>query len=203
MKSNHWAQMIENITSIIPEYSQDGGNITHILLTDGQHVTIDKKNKNVIQQLKAQSSYNVDLLMRQHSSCFAKRHLLPIPIHPKCILVPIKVRKPYGENDGAYGYVSVDHIDGIEAISPDSLKENKNSGLGMDILGGFRFRSIITLKDNLGTIPTSMQASHISQQVAIVQSVRQEYFKNVYGIRQDEGYGVNQVKEIVVSLATR
>ncbi|OEF96848.1 hypothetical protein [Desulfuribacillus alkaliarsenatis] len=162
---------LDKLVALLPTY-QNAGNATEVIWSDGERLIIHKKLKYVLHDFKRKSLYNVDLLMKEQQVCFARKQILPVPISPRCILVPIKYRKPIGENDGAYGYVSVDWIESVEEINSQ----------GLDY-------SVIILKDNLGELSTITKSRILKQLIMIVQTVGRQSFSNVHANEYCSVYG--------------
>jgi len=144
----------EQLLAAIPDYSEDGANITRTIWMDGSVLDIDQKLKVFIRDFKGKSKYNVELLMKRQQLCFARKQLLPIPMSHRCFLLPVKVRKPIGASDGAYGYVALDGIDKVEHGS-QTIIHLKNCG------------QPIVVRDNY---------TKLMQQVTIVRSIREQFF---------------------------
>lgn len=149
---------VEQLMAALPKYHSDGANITETIWNNGCFQDVDVAIKVFMRFFKGLSMYNVELLMKRERACFAKQQLLPIPVSPGCILLPIRIRKPVGSHDGAYGYVSLDGIDEV-------LSETRGV-----------YRSVIVLKDVDRRILTMMDQRRLLQQAAIADSIRHRYF---------------------------
>ena len=150
---------LHQLAAALPKYQANGANITDTIWDDGCSFDIDVSIKGFVNIFKNRSLYNVDFLMKRQYMYFAKKQLLPIPISPGCILLPIRIRRPIGDRDGAYGYVSCDQIDRVRPY-----------------VNG-QWRSIVALKDIETEIPTMMNYRQLSQQWVITDSICDRYFQ--------------------------
>ena len=160
---------IQQMVAVLPSYDEDGGNETKVLVDDGNVIFVNKKVKYVIQWIKKQSLYNVDLLMKEQQVCFAKSQILPIPLSPNCILLPIKYRKPVGENDGAYAYISMDWVERVEARVTSATDKLHSTVIFKGPFGA-----------QVGELHAEMQPVKLMQQLAIAKTIRKQYFSDVY-----------------------
>jgi len=131
------------LCAILPQYSQDGANGTDILFKDGDRINHKRKVRAVIKELAG--LYQKDLtLTRDHAAkALGQKSMLPISITPGITLVPFKVRKPIGKDDGAIGYVFESAVVKIEKAERGSLVKLK---------GGFEvyvFENIKTAKRHM------------------------------------------------------
>jgi len=95
----------KGLCAILPKYEENGANTTDIFFEDGDKLNDKRKVKSVINAIA--QFYQKDLLLiKGHASkTLSQKTMLPISIAPDLILVPFKVRKPIGQNDGAVGYI--------------------------------------------------------------------------------------------------
>ncbi|OEF96109.1 hypothetical protein [Desulfuribacillus alkaliarsenatis] len=149
--------LLDKLSAALPSYDTNGANITSTIWSDGTHKTHDQSLKNWLHEIKMHSPYNVNLLKTKTENFFARKQLLPIPLSPNCILIPFKVRRPIGENDGAYGYIALDSIETIEEAA---------------ITSG----ATIILKNSRNIIPVLTKYDKCKQHVAIANVVRNQYF---------------------------
>ncbi len=76
----------------------------------GQTVMLEKSIKSVVRMLLRESSMDINAFRKNFSGHSGKLCLIPIPLSLETVLMPLKVRKTIGKNDGAYAYVDVSSI---------------------------------------------------------------------------------------------
>lgn len=102
---------VANLAALIPIYASNGANISQLYLRDGRVLTVDMRLKTLLAKLKSRSVYNVDFLGESQALVLGQKQLLPVPLAPGCILWAVKVRRPIGGSDGAYGYLAINAIE--------------------------------------------------------------------------------------------
>lgn len=92
----------------IPCY-EDGNSVMEVK-KDGQTVTLDKGIKSVIRMLLKESSMYINAFRQNFRGSAGRVCLIPIPLSLETVLIPIKVRKTIGKNDGCYAYADMSSI---------------------------------------------------------------------------------------------
>lgn len=102
----------KEIMAIVPKYIENKGNCTWIYTRDGI-VELEKSIKTVIKNIA--KYYHLDL--RASNKCYKEllytKKNLPIPFTPDKIFILVKMRRPIGQHDGAYGYLDINSIEKI------------------------------------------------------------------------------------------
>ena len=93
------------LCAILPRYEQDGANGTDILFEDGGRINHKRKLRSVLKELVGFYQKDLTLIRGHAAKTLGQKTMLPISIAPAITLVPFKVRKPIGKDDGAIGYV--------------------------------------------------------------------------------------------------
>lgn len=107
--------LTQGMWGIIPMYGQDGCNGSTLLFNNGPPLKVGKKVQSVIKAICALYQKDVNLVRKYASQFTGIKSLNPLPITPEVILVPVKIRKPVGKNDGATGYIFHLAIDAVKA----------------------------------------------------------------------------------------
>lgn len=113
-----------------PVYS-DLGNITEILLKNGDIVQDRRTVRSVVRALAA--SYAIDLIAQRKllKERLRRKGLLPFYLGNKRVFIPLKMRQAVTENDAVYGYVDMAYMgDYHEGSDKECLIKLSN---GMDI----------------------------------------------------------------------
>lgn len=102
------SENMDDIIAYIPCYQ--GGNIVNAIKKDGQTVSIDRSIKWVINTLVKDGSLNIGYIRRMFREGVGATNLMPLPLSPKRVFIPVKVRKTIGVNDGSYAYIDFKYI---------------------------------------------------------------------------------------------
>lgn len=110
---------IWDYAAYIPCY--DGGNSVMAVKKSGQTVTLDKGIKTVVRMLLKESSMDINAFRKNFSGSAGKLNLIPIPLNLDTVLIPLKVRKAIGKNDGAYAYVDMSSIKDVSGFRTSTV----------------------------------------------------------------------------------
>jgi hypothetical protein len=111
------ADNISDCAAYIPCYNN--GNVVQAVTKDGQTVMVEKSIKSLLKNLLRRNGQDYSLLKKSISGCTGKDKCIPVPLSIDTVLIPAKVRKAIGTNDGAFAYVDL--------YSIESLYGDKNS----------------------------------------------------------------------------
>jgi len=103
-------------TAYIPCY--ENGNSVMAIKQDGQAIIINKSIKTLIKAFLKDSSLDMAALRRNFSAYTGRTSIIPIPLTLDMVLIPAKVRKTIGINDGSYGYINLSSISQVSGQSP-------------------------------------------------------------------------------------
>lgn len=99
---------LSGFIAYIPCYEE--GNSVRAIDRDARAVLINKSIKAVIAGLLKESNINIKFLRKNFNQYIGSINLMPIPLKLGTVLIPVKMRKTIGVNDGAYGYLDLSHI---------------------------------------------------------------------------------------------
>lgn len=113
MKDQYYYLLKRGILAIIPLYKTGVGNITKVILEDGE-VEIYVGIKTVVENLA--KSYFLDLResFKYYRALLMKNKNLPLVLNQDNIYIQVKTRHPIGKNDGAMSFINYKHIKTIE-----------------------------------------------------------------------------------------
>lgn len=104
MKLEDWfRQKAQAINAFYPVY--DDGNATVVLLEGEQKEIIPKRIKTVKRIFCRSFGIDPSARTAQFRAVVGRKNAVPLVIKPGLVLVPFKMRKPLGADDGAWGYV--------------------------------------------------------------------------------------------------
>jgi len=103
----------KGIYGLVPIYHKDGGNYTKLIFKSDPPILVEKRVQRVIVRLAAFFQKDIRLIRQQAGEITGQRSMNPLPITLDIILVPFKMRKPIGKDDGAVGYILSSAIERI------------------------------------------------------------------------------------------
>lgn len=131
--------------ALLPVYDQNGANVTEVIMEDGTRTIINRRVLTVMNELKGQSRFNVDLLVKESKPYYGRKQAIPIPVNYNSIYIPCKTRRPVGANDGAFGYISMKHI-----LAIDEYRIQLIGGYSVDLVSSSKgFQQLITIAELL------------------------------------------------------
>ena len=140
---NNLEANIANIVALEPCYAEDGGNTTRIYLASGE-VIIDKRRiRTVLKQIAYHYNADVAYLRQKYGKIVNCSLTVPLPLSLHLVLVPIKMRLPKFEQDGAIGYINACAVQKIETISQPAGKTGPRCLVCLT--GGFKLTCYISL----------------------------------------------------------
>lgn len=111
-KYEQWLE--KGMEGLIPIYDKDGRNATLIILENQPSIQEQNRLCTVLEGLANLYQKNLDLIKKQARDITGQKTMNPLPLLPVGILVPFRMRKPIGRNDGAVGYFFHHAIEEIE-----------------------------------------------------------------------------------------
>lgn len=102
------------IYGMIPIYHKDGGNFTKLIFHHNPSMIVEKKICTVIKRFAEFFQKDISLTKQLAKDITGQRNMNPLPISPNIILVPFRMRKPIGKDDGAMGYIFNSFIEDTE-----------------------------------------------------------------------------------------
>lgn len=165
LRSRYVEWLEKGLEGLIPIYDEDGRNATLVVLENHSPIEDRRRLDTVLEGLANLYQKNLDLVKKKAREITNQRTMNPLPLSPIGILVPFRMRKPIGRNDGAIGYF-FDHV--IEGIKEEAGQVK------------------VTLKDGqVFCIMDSIAAAR--HRIRCACQVRDHF--NPYGIGIEETYG--------------
>ncbi|MDW7730116.1 MAG: hypothetical protein SCJ94_08965 [Bacillota bacterium] len=132
-----------NIVALEPYYSKDGGNATRIYTASGEIIIDKRRIRTVLKQLARHYNADVAYLRQKYGKIVNCNLIVPLPLSLHLVLVPLKMRLPKFEQDGATGYINACAVTRIEASAPPAGKAG--SRCLVTLTGGFKLTCYISL----------------------------------------------------------
>lgn len=98
---------------LVPIYNGDGGNYTKLIFQNNPPIIVEKRIHTALGRFVAFFQKDIRLIRDQAREITGQRSMNPLPINPDIILVPFRMRKPIGKDDGAIGYFFNSAIDDV------------------------------------------------------------------------------------------
>ncbi len=96
----------KSIAAIIPYYKRDLGNVTKLLLEDGQEVHCPQSINSTLRSICNYYTLHLKLLRRKQQGLLNCKYYTPLPLHKNLLLFPIKTRVPKIKNDSSLAYIN-------------------------------------------------------------------------------------------------
>ncbi len=129
---------------LVPIYGKDGGNCTKIIFENRPPVIIERRIHTILVKFAAIFQKDIRLIREQAREITGQRSMNPLPINADIILVPFKMRKPVGKDDGALGYFFSSAIENI-LEGANGARVILKDGQDFDVLDTF-----VTAKHHMG-----------------------------------------------------
>ena len=104
----------KEIVYAIPKYRDGQGDVSMILYEGGMESFPPFHIRTLIRRLAYDYYIDIISLRKRLQEQLGQRNILPYPLHPRLILLPVKVRKPRLKKDGAFGYINYVWIQDIQ-----------------------------------------------------------------------------------------
>jgi len=111
----------KGLCAVLPRYNADGLNGSDILFEDGSRCSHKRKVRAVLKEIAALYQKDMALIRRHATQALGQKSMLPVSITSGMTLVPFKVRKPIGKDDGAVGYVFESAVISLEQAEQGSI----------------------------------------------------------------------------------
>lgn len=102
------------IVYAIPKYIDGKGDLSIISNEEAQGIIMPFHIRTLIRKLAYENYVDLVSVRRRLQEQFGQKNILPYPLHPKLILIPVKVRKPRLKKDGAFGYINYVWVEQIQ-----------------------------------------------------------------------------------------
>lgn len=111
-------KLMKQIAAIVPVYGESGGNSTRVYTMDGKVFEVDRRMKTVLKKIVNYFSKDLTQLSMKYGSLLQCSQSAPLPLYSRLVLVPLKMRRPQFEKDGATGYVNICAVTEITEPEP-------------------------------------------------------------------------------------
>lgn len=111
LDENLW--VTKELYGVLPSYDEAGGNGSRLLFKGGDTRQDKRRVKTIISNLARLYQKDIRAVNKKASEISGQRTMNVLPLSPDTILVPIKVRRPIGKDDGATGYIVFKAVDKV------------------------------------------------------------------------------------------
>lgn len=109
----------DKIAALVPFYDDDGGSSTRLHTRDGDIITDRRTVRWILKKLARELAIDLEALRKIYGEYLSLSQGVPLPFSENMVMVPLKLRRVIGENDGAGGYVNVCAVEGVEESAED------------------------------------------------------------------------------------
>ncbi|MBU5436684.1 hypothetical protein KQI42_01615 [Tissierella sp. MSJ-40] len=113
--------LLEELLAFLPIYITLKGNCTLIYTKNGREREIEKGIRSVLNQLSKYYFMDLKEVKKTYGNLLCSKNLVPIPFNKDNVFIPVKTRKPMYKNDGAIGYVNINHINKTTKLNNMSI----------------------------------------------------------------------------------
>lgn len=110
----------KGMCGVLPVYDERGANISLIIFDGSPSVYEYHRVKTVIKRLAQLFYKDITLIKREAREISRQRTGNALPISYNIVLVPFKVRKPIGRDDGSFGYIFSSNITKVSATDSNT-----------------------------------------------------------------------------------
>ena len=107
-------KVVTDLAAIRPIYIEGKGKACEVYFNDGTVVMDKREASSILKDVAGFLAVDLGSLKKFCSHRLAAKNSLPLPLTPKLMLVPLRLRKPKVIKDSATGYVNLFSIDNIE-----------------------------------------------------------------------------------------
>ncbi|WP_094603243.1 hypothetical protein SPSIL_011840 [Sporomusa silvacetica DSM 10669] len=118
------------IAAILPCYTSEGDS-TVILTTEGERITTGVRIRTILRRLASNQAIDLSSLKKIITDATHQSNLQPLPITPRLVLFPVKIRKPRIAGDITTGCINLHAITSINRIT-----ESPSAGTLINLSGG-------------------------------------------------------------------
>lgn len=115
---NSRSYQYQDVVAIEPSYGSAGGNTTRIYTRQGITHHDNRRLHAVLRSMVAYYDADLDNLRKNYRAYLNCRQGIPLPLSPRLVLVPIKMRSVVSENDGATGYINLIDYQKVTTVEP-------------------------------------------------------------------------------------
>ncbi len=106
MEKIQWEKITDKLTAVRPIYLKDTGKACEVYLNNGETIIDNRDAKTILKDLAGFLAVDLGSLRKFCSHRLAAKNTLPLPLTPKILLVPLRLRKPKVSKDSATGYIN-------------------------------------------------------------------------------------------------
>ncbi|MFY9115321.1 MAG: hypothetical protein WAO23_08805 [Dethiobacteria bacterium] len=182
----------ERIAALVPFYDEEGGNATRIHTLDGVTFTDRRTTRWIIRKLARIFAVDLEALRHNYGQYLGISQGVPLPINKDLVMVPLKLRRIIGKNDGAGGYVNICAVQKVEEYTDlDGFKSR------IHLVGG-QFISCIF---NPKTVERRLCSGEIARERYIGNHEGVGIpFMNSFAVREGEGNAEEMPPELLIAI---
>lgn len=104
----------EIILCLLPSYEKSLGDITKILLKNGDEILHPQPLESSLKSIANYFGLHLRLIRKKQKNLLNSKYYLPLPLHHNLLLFPIKFRIPKIKNDTSLAYINYFEVDKID-----------------------------------------------------------------------------------------
>jgi hypothetical protein len=131
---NTFENCIKSIVALEPCYGTKGGNSTRIYTRQGEVFVDNRRLKTILGKMLKYYGYDLVELRKNYKTYLGCGQEAPLPLSHHVAFVPLKMRQPLVENDGASGYISLTDL--VKISDQDSNDSGEQAKCRLHLNGG-------------------------------------------------------------------
>lgn len=173
------------IAAILPHYTASG-DTTKIITTDGQTISTNLRLKSVLRRVAATHAVDLVHLRRNVGRATGRAIHQPLPLTPKAMLIPVKVRKPKIAGDTCTGYLNYYSVRDIHVRESDQRYSTVllAGGAEVDILWSAKTVKLCMTSAKLA----SHEVSHSAVDLPEMRKLERKLIEVIYEILTAKAY---------------
>ncbi|HSW35618.1 MAG TPA: hypothetical protein VLH18_03350 [Candidatus Limnocylindrales bacterium] len=136
--------IVTSIVALEPCYGTQGGNATRIYTRQGEILEDKRRLLTILKKTVRYYSLDLTSLRQNYATYLGCNQNAPLPLSAQLVLVPLKMRQPLVENDGADGYVNVCAI--IDITDVINEMNGAITGCRLHLIGGHSVTCLFSRK---------------------------------------------------------
>jgi len=150
------SKFLDEFVALEPCYGERGGNSVCLYTRDGGSFEVERKMLSLLKNIAVSYNASLALMRKNYGQYLDCGQNVPLPFSPYLVLVPIKMRQPECENDGATGYVNLNDV--IEITTAEVPADQDLISCHINLKGGHSIPSLFSEKNTKKRLKTGRLA---------------------------------------------
>ncbi len=177
------------IAALEPIYGENGGNLCQVYTSSGEVFVLEKKVETFVRRIVESYNYSLKVMRENNKRILHCNHFVPLAVAPRLVLVPVKMRRPLGNNDGATGYINNSSL--LKVTENEKDGENSLPSCSIHLEGG---HILPCLLDRKVVLRRRVQARMIKEELKRLQE--DSFTSKAVDLLKENGFHMDRLKLI-------